>query len=309
VSLDGSKAGDSSAMRTRVRQRRGTVRYSWPQVVHGYLVLPHAVPILVVMTATTAFALLASGGWPGLGTTFRLLGAMFGGQLAIGAINEIVDAELDSVAKSEKPIPSGLVTLRGAWIVTACGLVSMAVLASSFGAGPLVLCALGTGSGIAYSLWFKRTIWSWIPYLIALPLLPIWVWASLEAVDPALLAVYPIGVPAVIAVQIAQSLPDVEADRASGVRTLAVAMGRRRALFTCWALLSGAAVLASVIATSAVDRATFVIGAAGIAFALVTGNVVIWKRNVRRGEMACFPCIAAGAVVLGIGWAAGLVVT
>lgn len=282
-------------------------QHSWHEVVRGYVVLPHAVPIIVVMAATTAFAIIAAGGWPGGGAMFRLLGAMFGGQLAIGAVNELVDAELDAVAKPEKPIPAGLVSILGAWFVTLGGLVVMIALSLTFGLAAFALCALGTGTGIAYSVWFKRTIWSWIPYLVALPLLPIWVWASLESVDGGLFAMYPIGAAAIVAVQIAQSLPDVEADRQQNVRTLAVVLGTDTARFACWMSLVFAAFLAGTLAPWLTDSPRFVWIAAVVASGLVGLNAAIWRRNARSGAMSCFPCIAAGAVVLGIGWAAALV--
>ena len=277
------------------------------QVLHGYLVLPHAVPIIVVMTATAAFALVAAGGWPGFGPMIRLLGAMFGGQLAIGAVNELADAELDRVAKPSKPIPAGLVSPRGAGVLAVGGLILMTALSLSFGLASFVLCALGTGSGLAYSLWFKRTIWSWIPYLVALPLLPIWVWATLSSVAPGLFAIYPIGAAAVIAVQIAQSLPDVDADRASGVRTLAVALGTVPARNACWGAMLLAAILAAALAPMLTAHPARVWVAALIASGLVIINVGIWMRDARAGAMACFPCIASAAAVLGIGWAAALV--
>ncbi|MDQ2683420.1 MAG: UbiA family prenyltransferase, partial [Chloroflexota bacterium] len=228
--------------------------YCRGQVLRGYLVLPHAVPILVVLGATAAFALVAGDGWPGVGTTFRLLGAMLGGQLAIGALNELVDAGLDAVAKPDKPIPAGLVSRRGAWTVTAAGLLLMTALGATFGVVPFLLLVVGTGAGIAYSLWFKRTIWSWVPYLVALPLLPIWVWSALDEVPAGAFAIYPIGAAAVVAIQIAQSLPDVAVDRASGVRTLAVALGERTARIACWAALALAAGLAAGLAGPLTDR-------------------------------------------------------
>jgi 4-hydroxybenzoate polyprenyltransferase len=270
-------------------------------------VLPHAVPIIVVMMATAAFALIAAGGWPGAGPMMRLLGAMFGGQLAVGAVNELVDAELDAVAKPDKPIPAGLVSVRGAWGMTLAGLVVMTGLGLTFGPGPFLLCALGTGTGIAYSLWFKRTVWSWLPYLIALPLLPIWVWASLDAIDPGLFAMYPIGAAAVIAVQIAPSLPDIDADRQSGVRTLAVALGDTNARRACWAALGLAALLAAFLAPWLTDRPGRVWIATTVAGCLIGLNAIIWSRNARSGAMACFPCVAIGAVPVGVGWAAALV--
>jgi 4-hydroxybenzoate polyprenyltransferase len=275
------------------------------QVARAYLVLPHAVPIIVVMLATAAFALLASGGWPGTSAMSRLLGAMFGAQIAIGAVNELVDADLDAVAKPDKPIPAGLVSRRGAWLVTVGGGILMTVLSLTFGIDSFLLCALGTGAGIAYSLWFKRTIWSWVPYLVALPLLPIWVWQSLSEVPPGIFAIYPIGAAAVIAVQIAQSLPDIEADRASGVRTLASVLGPLRARRFCWAALALAAMLAVLASplTSHPERIWF---AAVLALGAVGLNSIIWSRNDRAGVMACFPCIATGAVLLGMGWTSAL---
>ncbi|MEJ7902346.1 MAG: UbiA family prenyltransferase, partial [Thermomicrobiales bacterium] len=218
-----------------------TLRPTWREIALGYLVLPHAVPIVVVMSATAAFALIAARGWPGAGPMSWLLLAMFGGQLAIGAVNEIFDADLDAQTKPTKPIPAGLVSRRGAWAVTIAGLVTMTLASLTFSVPVFLVCALGTGVGIAYSVWFKRTIWAWIPYLIALPLLPIWVWLALSDVDPGLFAIYPIGAAAVVAVQIAQSIPDVAADAEGNVRTLAVALGLQRARLACWGALGLAA--------------------------------------------------------------------
>jgi 4-hydroxybenzoate polyprenyltransferase len=278
---------------------------SFRQVMRGYLVLPHAVPIIVVMTATAAFALLASSGWPGLSATARLLGAMFGAQIAIGAVNELADTELDALAKPDKPIPSGLITRRGAQVVAISGAILMTALSLTFGVGSFLLCALGTGVGIAYSLWFKRTIWSWVPYLIALPLLPIWVWSTLDEIPPGIFAIYPIGAAAVIAIQIAQSLPDIAADRETGVRTLAVMLGTSLARRLCWAALALAAFLA-VLASPLTNHPERTWIAAIAALGAIGLNAMIWSRNARMGVLACFPCVATGAVLLGIGWTAAL---
>ncbi len=280
---------------------------SWRAVARGYLVLPHAVPILVVLTATTAFALIAAGGWPGFASLICLLGAMFGGQLAIGAVNELVDADLDAAAKPMKPISTGLVSRRGARRVVIAGVVAMCLFSFRFSWATFTLCSLGTGSGIAYSFWFKRTIWSWIPYLVALPLLPIWVWSALDGVNTGLFAIYPIGAAAVIAVQIAQSLPDVDADHNSGVRTLAVALGSKRAHLVCWAATIAAALTAAFLAPWLTGHAMRVWLAAVVAVLLVGVNVLLWRQDLRRGALASFPCIALAAATLGVGWASALV--
>lgn len=276
------------------------------QVLRGYLVLPHAVPILVVMTATAAFAVVAGDGRPPLGSLVCLLGAMFGGQIAVGAVNELVDADLDAVAKPNKPIPAGLVSRRGALTVAIVGLILMALFSLRFSVEAFALCALGTSVGLAYSVWFKRTIWSWVPYLIALPLLPIWVWTALSTVKPGLFAIYPIGAAAVVAVQIAQSLPDAETDKAARVETLAVALGPKRAQQVCWGAMILAALLAAGLAPWLTEHPVHVWFAAPLVCALVGLNIIIWGRNARSGVMACFPCMALGAVVLGVSWTTAL---
>ncbi len=277
------------------------------QVLRGYVLLPHAVPIIVVITATAAFALVAAGGWPGTGAMVLLLGAMLGGQVAIGAINELVDVDLDRTARPDKPIPAGLVTERGAWTMTATGLAVMVLLSATFGVISLLLCTLGTLTGIAYSLWFKRTVLSWLPYLVAIPLLPIWVWAALDDIDLALFSVYPLGAGAVIALQIAQSLPDVASDRAAGVNTLAVALGERRALWACWGSMATIALAATIAAPWLGDNPALLRLAALAVLALVALNIALWRREARTGVMATFPCTAVATVALGIGWAIAVV--
>lgn len=284
-----------------------TDRPSRRDVIHGYLVLPHAVPIIVVMVATTVFACIAVQGWPGAGPLGRLLLAMFGGQLAIGAINEIVDIDLDTQTRPTKPIPAGLVSICGAWLMAGAGLVVMTLASLTFGLSVFLVCALGTGVGIAYSLWFKRTIWSWVPYLIALPLLPIWVWLALSHVDPGLYAIYPIGAAAVIAVQIAQSLPDVETDAREHVETLAVVLGASNARRACWGALALAAILAAALAPWLTTSPRWVWLATFFTLALIAINAGIWWRNSRQGDLAAFPCVSGGAVVLGTGWALALI--
>jgi 4-hydroxybenzoate polyprenyltransferase len=146
-----------------------------------------------------------------------------------------------------------------------------------------------------------------VPYLIALPLLPIWVWLALSSVDAGLYAMYPIGTAAVIAVQIAQSIPDVEADARGNVRTLAVALGVKRARLVCWGSLGFAALLAAALAPWLTGASHWVWLAAGVALLLIGVNAAIWKGDPRSGALACFPCVAASAVLLGLGWTLALI--
>jgi 4-hydroxybenzoate polyprenyltransferase len=270
--------------------------------VHAYLVLPHAVPVIAVLATTAGFAVLAADGVPGSGDLARLLLAMLGSQVAIGAVNEVVDAELDAVAKPQKPIPAGLVSRRAALIVAACSLVAMVWFSAGFGWESLLLCGVGTAAGLAYDLWFKRTLLSWLPYLLALPLIPIWVWTAIDQFESGLLALYPLGALAIVGVHLGQALPDVASDRASGVINLVSALGERRAIVACWGLTLLTAILAAGAAPAVAERVWPVLVASGLAVALVGADVALYLNRGRLGVMACFPIVAASVALMGLGW-------
>lgn len=276
-------------------------------IVRGYLLLPHVVPIIAVLLATGAFALIVARGWPGTWPMLCLLGAMLGGQLAVGATNELVDAELDARSRPHKPIPAGLVSRRGAIAMVLVGLAMMVAFSLAFSWPAFLLCAVGNGVGIAYSLWFKRTIWSWLPYVIAIPLIPIWVWTALDDLPRKMVGILPLAIPAVISLHIAQSLPDIGSDRSAGVRTLAVALGEDRARRWCWGCMLLSAAMAGSIAPWLADRPATVWIACAIAVGMVILNGLIWWRDARQGVIRCFPCMAVSAVALGIGCTLALV--
>ncbi len=275
-------------------------------VVHAYLRLPHAVPVIVVLGSTAGFALLAAGGMPKAGDLARLLLAMLGAQVAIGTVNELVDAGIDARVKPEKPIPAGLVSERGARIVVVAALVAMVWFSARFGWASLVLCALGTGVGIIYSVSFKRSRFAWLPYLFALPLLPIWVSTALETFDWHLLMLYPLGASAALAVNLSQSLPDVAADKASGVHNLTSALGEQRAFVLCCGSILLSLVIASIAALVWIESPAVVLGASAIALGLVLVDAGLYLKRPQTGVMACFPCVATATAILGLAWVLGV---
>jgi 4-hydroxybenzoate polyprenyltransferase len=284
------------------RDLRHTPR--WRRTVRGYLLLPHLAPVLVVELATAAFAVIAWGGLPPANRLGALLLAMLGGQLAIGATNELVDFPDDSVGKPWKPLPSGDVSIRGARAMRAVGLIMMVAFGSRFGLLPFVLLALGTGLGIAYDLWFKRTVWSWLPYLLALPLLPIWVFASLGKPEPRLLLLYPLGALATVGVHLAQALPDVAIDRAAGLPTATSRLGQRLTFVVAWLTTLSASPLAWLAAWRlGVDRPYVAIElAAALALVLLANNVILIAINRSLGIAACFPFVALSTLGCAIAW-------
>jgi 4-hydroxybenzoate polyprenyltransferase len=229
---------------------------------------------------------------------------MLGGQLAIGATNELVDLPYDAVGKPWKPLPSGDVSIRGARAMLAVGLIMMIAFGSRFGVLPFALLAAGTGLGIAYDLWFKRTIWSWLPYLLALPLLPIWVFASLGKPEPRLLLLYPLGALATVGVHLAQALPDVTIDREAGLETVTSRSDEMRIFVFAWLATLSAPVLAWFAAQwlGASQQLVPIAIASGLAVLLLAINVILIRADRRRGAIACFPLVATTTLGTGVAW-------
>jgi 4-hydroxybenzoate polyprenyltransferase len=272
--------------------------------VRGYLLLPHLAPVLVVELATAAFAVIAWGGVPPAHLLGPLLLAMLGGQLAIGAVNELVDLPLDTVGKPWKPLPSGDVSIRGAQTMVVVGSIMMVAFGSRFGILALALLAVGTALGIAYDLWFKRTVWSWLPYLLALPLLPIWVFAALGKPEPRLLLLYPLGALATVGVHFAQALPDVTIDREAGLETVTSRLGEMRIFVFAWLATLSAPVLGWFAAQwLGVEQSLFAIGlATGLILLTLIINVILFAANRRLGIAACFPLVALATLGCALAW-------
>jgi len=206
-------------------------------------------------------------------------------------------------------LPSGDVSIRGAQVMVVCGLIMMVAFGSRFGTLPFALLAVGTGLGIAYDLWFKRTVWSWLPYLLALPLLPIWVFASLGKPEPRLLLLYPFGALAAVGVHFAQALPDVTIDREAGLETVTGRLGEKRVFVFAWLATLAAPILGWFAAhwPGAGQQLIPIAIASGLAVLLSAINVVLIRADRRRGAIACFPLVATATLVTGLVWTVILV--
>ncbi|MGH2615875.1 MAG: UbiA family prenyltransferase, partial [Thermomicrobiales bacterium] len=230
--------------------------------------------------------------------------AMLGGQLAIGATNELVDLPFDAIGKPSKPLPRGDVSVKGAKAMVAVGLLMMGAFGLPFGPVAFGLLALGTGLGLAYDLWFKRTVWSWLPYLLALPLLPIWVFTALGRPEPRLLLLYPLGALATIGVHLAQALPDVTVDRDAGLATATSQLGWGPAFVASWLTTLSAPALALAVTARNATAGGFaaVEMAAGVTLLFLVLNLALLAFDRRLGTSACFPLVALSTLANGLAW-------
>ncbi len=270
--------------------------------------LAHPFPSLLNAAATVGIATIA-GGPPEV--ALRLGASMLALQASIGALNDAVDAPIDSARKPGKPIPRGLATSGGATALAATALVVGLGLSAPSGI-PTVLVALGgVACGYAYDLGLARTAWSWLPLVVALPLLPIHAWLGATGhLPPGLVILLPAAVVAGGLLALANAVVDVERDAAAGRPTIAVRLGRRRA-WLAQALLTTALSIVVVIAAPRVTAAPAVIGlplgdaalGAGLAFLGIGAIVAAHPRPAIRERG--WELEAIGVAIVGLGWLLG----
>lgn len=157
-----------------------------------------------------------------------LTAAVFLGQLSVGISNDAIDARRDrSVGRTDKPIARGDVTLRTAWAAASVCLVLALVLSAPLGPGMLIAHAVTLISAWAYNAGLKSTPMSLLPFVVSFGIFPSL--ATLSASDPRVAApwAWVAGAALGAAVHLTNVLPDLDADRRTGVRGLPHRMGAR----------------------------------------------------------------------------------
>jgi 4-hydroxybenzoate polyprenyltransferase len=164
--------------------------------------------------------------------------AVFTGQLSIGWSNDYLDAERDRVVhRSDKPVAAGAVAPRVAGAAAMVAVILTVPLSAALGwaggaaALVIVLC------GWLYNLGLKATALSWLPYAIAFGMLP--AVATLAASPPRWPAAWALTAAALlgVAAHLANALPDLREDVATGVRGLPHRLGIRGTALTAAAIL------------------------------------------------------------------------
>ncbi len=269
--------------------------------VRGFVRMIHPVPVVCVLLATIIFALVAQ--WPPqLPTLLRLVATMAGIQIAIGALNDYVDIPLDRQTKPWKPLVCGDLRPGTALLLTGAGLLAALMLVAPLGQRVALLALLGAGAGLIYNLALKRTRWSWLPYLVAVPLLPIWVWSALRGWDMRLLSVYPLGALMAVSLHLADTLPDIEADTQHGVRGMAHRLGPAYARLLCWFSALLPALL--VVGAASAGMADLHIARSAAMLSVVLSGLAIayYALSHQRDWRVHFALLASATITLGGGW-------
>lgn len=260
----------------------------------------------VVAVTLFAGALAAGVGSPPL-TTLGVLLAVLAGQLSVGWSNDWIDAARDIVVgRTDKPVVTGAVrvaTVRRAALAAAASCVVLS-FALGWRAGLTHVAAVAVAW--AYNATLKATAWSWLPYAVSFGLLACVVTLALPGRDvPPGWAVAGAGLLG-IGAHLANVLPDLEDDVATGVRGLGHRLGRTRTGLLAPVVLIGATALVVTGPPGPPVAAAWTGGAVATALAVVA-VVVALRRTRSRVPFTAAIGVAAVDVVLLVGASGSLV--
>jgi len=263
--------------------------------LRGLALASHAGPTVLVTVLAGFFAV---GVGSGAGTTALVTAAVLSGQLSVGWSNDWLDARRDrAVERADKPVVAGLVSVRQVHAAALLAAAACVVLSLATGLVAGLVHLVAVASAWSYNAWLKSTVWSWAPYAVSFGLLPLFV--VLAAPGDRVAAPWAMAATALLGVgaHVANTLPDLEDDRATGIRGLPHRLGR-----------TGASVLAPAVLVAAVGvvvlgppgpptTVAWVGGAVSVVLAVSAGVVAV-RRTTSRLPFALSMAVAAVCAVL-----------
>jgi len=219
--------------------------------------------------------------------------AFLANQASVGLSNDWIDADRDrAVGRTDKPVANGRVSatsVRNAAFVTATLAVALTV---PLGWEATVIHAAFIISAWSYNAGLKGTVLSVAPYVVSFGLLPLVV--TFSRAEPALASPWAMLAGALLGVSahFANVLPDLEDDRATGVRGLAHRAGPRTSGLVIAGALAGAS--ASIVLGLGNPQLYGWIGLAlSLVLAVACAAFVLGGRSTRL----IFRLIIAGALI------------
>lgn len=277
----------------------------------GFVLLGHPVPVLFHLLAVAVFALLAAWPHPVWWVLLLLVGAHTAMQLAIAVFNDYCDRKRDALGKPEKPIPRGLVTPREALLFGCLLLVLMVILLLPLPPLSWLLTLGYLTLGMAYNLGLKSTPFSGLVFALAMPLIPLYAFASVGRELNGLVWLVLMGVLLGVALNLANSLLDLEEDASTASRTLAVVLGLRRSFLLSKSLVVLDALLILALYLTGVQPMPFLVLALTLILSgLLFGVLLIFTgpRKTRASRKPYFYLLVLICLVLAGGWLIGVLI-
>ncbi len=270
----------------------------------GLLRLTHPFPSVLDGVVVAMVAIIAL---PDPLIAARLGLSMVALQASIGMLNDLIDAPRDAGRVPPKPIPAGLVapaTARaGVLVAAAVGLL----LAFPSGVGLVVLAIVVLGIGYSYDRWAKGTEWSWVPFAVGIPLLPVYGWyGAVGELVSWFLLLLPAAVAAGAALAIANALADYERDVEANVVSVATRLGRDRAWTVHAALLWGV-LLVAYAALISVGAHSLAIGGMTVASVTVAYAASMGREGGPERRQRMWEVESVGVAALAAAWILGMV--
>lgn len=227
--------------------KRQENKRNFSDIALGFLLLTHPGPVAFFIFVAALFALRLTWPQPAWGVIILLVAAHAAMQFSISMINDYCDRALDAASKPGKPIVRGLVTPREALIVGIVMGVLMVVLLLPLPPLALVVSLCYLALGQAYNLGLKATAWSGCIFALMVALIPLYIFAGLGRTSPLAFWFVLVGFLLGVALNVANSLPDLEGDAAGGARTLAVVLGLKRSFFVSPLIIATLIVLSAAL--------------------------------------------------------------
>lgn len=240
-------------------------------------------------------------------TAVRLGLAMFLLQASIGTLNDLIDAPIDAGRKPGKPIPAGLVG-RPAASAVAIGAAALGLgMTAPSGLATLLVAVAVLAIGYGYDAAAKGTAWSWLPFAIGIPLLPVFGWLGTTGTVPSSFVVLvPAAMLAGAALAIANARADAERDAAAGIGSVATRLGPQRSWLVATALL-GAVVAAAFVTLLAWDGPIGALIGCAVATGVIGAGVALGRRDEPARLERAWELEAVGVALLAACWLAGTI--
>lgn len=276
--------------------------------IRAWLQLLHFGPSVFTTAAFGVYIGLATRGALAGGPLALLLAGQLATQFAISLLNDYWDRPQDRLAQPTKPIPAGQISAERVRVLGWTAAAGALALAAPLGPRVLTCAALGLAAGLLYDRGLKRTALSPLPFALGFGVLPLWAWAGVGRPWDALAtwtALLTAGLS--LPLHLADTLPDLEADRAVGVRGLAHQLGPQAARRLCWGALAAGLSVAGLLGWALGAHPLVLAGTLGLGAGLLGAAIVLYITYGPAALPLLSGLIEAASLLTALGWLAACI--
>ena len=239
--------------------------------VRALVIASHPGPSLAISAMATLLVVQAAphGAGPVLAGP-----AMLAGQFSIGWSNDAFDARRDATAgRTDKPVATGNIGVRAVWIAAIAAVAAALAMSLAISVANAIVNAVMLAAGWAYNARLKSTLASGLMYLLGFGLIPAYATSTLPGHPAPRWWVTAAAALVGLGAHFANVLPDLAADRATGVNGLPQWVAARWGTGVVRAIALVLLLLASVLLLLASSRSRRWVPLAGLGAAALLAVV------------------------------------